>query len=127
MVTISGVGPAPATFPFNTLHSAAGRMTALALGADGSRMYAGSFAGMWRSDDGGRNWIQLIRPQPPFGVVQGDIEGALLAPHVFDVVASPTDTNLVLVSALDSQFTDGRDGIYRSTDGGASWVLVHKA
>jgi photosystem II stability/assembly factor-like uncharacterized protein len=127
MVTISGVGPAPATFPFNTLHSAAGRMTALALGADGSRMYAGSFAGMWRSDDGGRNWIQLIRPQPPFGVVQGDIEGALLAPHVFDVVASPTDTNLVLVSALDSQFTDGRDGIYRSTDGGASWVLVHKS
>jgi len=111
MATISGAGPTPATFPFSTGHSAVGRMTALALGPDGNRMYAGSFAGMWRSDDGGRNWFQLTRPQPPFGVALGDIPGALFAPHVFDVAASPTDPNLVLVSALDSQFSDGRDGI----------------
>jgi len=126
MATISGAGPTPATFPFSTGHSAVGRMTALALGPDGNRMYAGSFAGMWRSDDGGRNWFQLTRPQPPFGVALGDIPGALFAPHVFDVAASPTDPNLVLVSALDSQFSDGRDGIYRSTDGGTTWTLVLK-
>jgi BNR/Asp-box repeat. len=101
-------------------------MTALVLGPDGNRMYAGSFAGMWRSDDSGRNWFQLTRPQPPFGVALGDIPGALFAPHIFDVAVSPTDANLVLVSALDSQFSDGRDGIYRSTDGGVSWTLVLK-
>ena len=126
MATISGAGPTPATFPFSTGHSAIGRMTALVLASDGNRMYAGSFAGMWRSDDGGRNWFQLTRPQPPFGVALGDIPGALFAPHVFDVAVSPTDPNLVLVSALDSQFSDGRDGIYRSTDGGTTWTLVLK-
>jgi hypothetical protein len=126
MITIRGVGPKPNTFAFSTGHSAVGRMTALALGADRARMYAGSFAGVWRSDDAGRNWIQLTWPQPPFGVVQADIPGALFAPHIFDVATSPTDANLVLVSALDSQFADGRDGIYRSTDGGASWTLVQK-
>jgi len=30
------------------------------------------------------------------------------------------------VSALDSQFPDGRDGIYRTADGGASWTLLHR-
>src|ERR671936_675994 len=39
----------------------------------------------------------------------------------------PADANLVLVSALDSQYADGRDGIYRTTDGGANWTLVFKA
>lgn len=126
MITIRSVGPTRDTFPFNTGHSAVGRMTALALGADGSRMYAGSFAGVWRSDDGGRNWVQLTWPQPPFGVVQAGIPGALFAPHIFDVATSPADANVVLVSALDSQFSDGRDGIYRSTDGGANWALVQR-
>jgi hypothetical protein len=67
-------------------------------------MYAGSFAGVWRSDDGGRNWFQLTRPQPGLGVVQADVPGALLAPHVFDLVASPTDPDVALGSAIDSQF-----------------------
>lgn len=126
MITIRGVGPTRDTFPFDTGHSAVGRITALALGANGTRMYAGSFAGVWRSDDGGRNWIQLTWPQPPIGLVQAEIPGALFAPHIFDVATSPADANLVLVSALDSQFADGRDGIYRSTDGGANWTLVLK-
>jgi hypothetical protein len=51
----------------------------------------------------------------------------LYAPHVFDLAASPADANLVLVSALDSQYADGRDGIYRTNDGGANWTLVFKA
>jgi hypothetical protein len=73
MITIQGVGPTRDNFPFSTGHSASGRITALALGGtDGSRMYAGSFAGVWRSDDGGRTWFQLSWPQPPFGAVQGD-------------------------------------------------------
>ena len=74
----------------------------MALGADGTRMYAGSWAGVWRSRDAGETWSQLTWPQPTLAV-QGDIAGALYAPHVFDLAASPADANLVLVSALDSQ------------------------
>jgi len=83
-------------------------------------MYAGSFAGVWRSRDAGETWSQLTWPQPTLAV-QGEIPGALYAPHVFDLAASPADANLVLVSALDSQYADGRDGIYRTNDGGANW------
>ncbi len=90
-------------------------------------MYAGSFAGVWRSDDRGETWIQLTWPQPSIGSPQADIPGALYAPHVFDIATSPADANLVLVSAVDSQFIDRRDGIYRSTDSGATWTLVLKS
>jgi hypothetical protein len=129
VITITGVGPSLGTFPrrpANDNHSSSGRITALTLGADGSRMYAGSWAGVWKSDDAGQTWSQLAWLQPTL-TVQGEIPGALYAPHIFDLAASPADPNLVLVSALDSQYVDGRDGIYRTTDGGVSWTLVMKA
>jgi hypothetical protein len=129
VITITGVGPTPASFPrrpANDDHSSSGRMTALAVGADGQSVYAGSFAGVWKSNDGGQTWQQLTWPQPTL-VVQGEIPGALYAPHIFDLVASPTDPNLVLACALDSQYVDGRDGIYRTSDGGATWTLVFKS
>ena len=129
MITITGVGPSLTTFPrrpANDSHSSSGRITALALGADGTRMYAGSWAGVWRSNDAGQTWSQLTWPQPTL-TVRGEIPGALYAPHIFDLAASPADANLVLVSALDSQYSDGRDGIYRTTDGGANWTLVMKS
>ena len=88
-------------------------------------MYAGSWAGVWRSNDAGQTWSQLTWPQPTL-TVQGEIPGALYAPHIFDLAASPADANLVLVSALDSQYADERDGIYRTIDGGANWTLVLK-
>src|SRR5262249_38357486 len=127
VITITGVGPTRDSYPlsqFQANHQPSGRMTALALAANGSRLYAGSFAGVWRSDDAGRNWFQLTRPQPGLGVVQAEVPGALLAPHVFDLAASPTDADVALVSAVDSQFIVSKDGIYRTADGGASWSLV---
>src|SRR5258708_926663 len=63
----------------------------------------------------------------PTLTVQGEIPGVLYAPHSFDLAASPADANVVVASALDSQYADGRDGIYRTTDGGANWTLVMKA
>src|SRR5574337_236084 len=114
MTTITRVGPNAASFQSpNLQHSSAGRITALALGADGARMYAGSFAGVWRSDDGGRNFSQLTWPQP--GTTStADIPGALLAPHIFDIAASPADVDIVLACALDSQLINSADGVWRS-------------
>jgi hypothetical protein len=89
-------------------------------------MYAGSFAGVWKSDNAGQTWSQLTWAQQEL-TVQAEIPGALNAPHIFDLAASPADPNVVLASALDSQFSDGRDGIYRSADGGANWTLVMRA
>jgi hypothetical protein len=42
-----------------------GRVISLAAAADGRRFYAGTWgAGLWRSDDGGRNWRQIVSQQP---------------------------------------------------------------
>src|SRR5216683_1972450 len=103
--------------------STSGRMLSLAVGADG-RLYAGSYANVWRSDDGGRTFTPTTRPQPPAG--QFDVPGALDGWEVYDLAVSPVDSNIVLaVTRYDLQ-TASRHGIYRSTDGGASWTLVHQ-
>src|SRR5687768_2813308 len=124
MTTITGVGPTRSSFGTSNLQqSSSGRILSLVLGADGTRMYAGSFAGIWRSNDAGIHWRQFTWPQPGSGI-DVDIPGALYAPHIFDLAASPIDPNLVLAAASGGQFTVSRNGIYRSSDGGASWTLV---
>ena len=40
---------------------------------------------------------------------------------------SPANPNSGPSCGLDSQYVDGRDGIYRTTDGGATWTLVFKS
>jgi len=128
-MSVRGVGPTPITFPpqlANNNHSSSGRMTTLAFAGE-RRLYAGSVAGVWRSNDYGQNWFQLTQPQPPSGTEQSDIPGALYAPYIFDLVTSPADPDIVLVSATTSQFADGRDGIYRSGEGGKTWKLVLKS
>jgi BNR/Asp-box repeat len=94
-------------------------MTALALGADGSRMYAGNFAGVWRSDDGGQSWSQLTWPEPPFGMAQADIPDALHAPHVF----APDDPDLVYAVGTERPQNSPRVGVVAiSRDAGKSWT-----
>jgi hypothetical protein len=121
---VSDVGPTPATFspqaPFD--RSGSGRILSLALAADGERMYAGSYAGVWRSDDAGRSFQQMSRPQS--GTFDADVPGALHAPHIFDLAISPANPDVVLAAGLRSQFTSPRNGFYRSADGGQSWTLV---
>src|SRR5215472_1514714 len=123
MTTITRVAPTNSTFPQDDVqHCTSGRILSLALSADPSRIYAGSFAGVWRSDDSGQTFYQLIGPLTD--TAGPGIFGGVYAPHIFDLAASPVDANLVLAAARDGQFTTNRDGIYRSADGGHSWELV---
>jgi len=123
---VSDAGPTPANFVGSTAQrSGSGRILSLAVTADGQRLYAGSYAGVWRSDDAGRSFHQMSRPQP--GGYEADVPGALQAPHIFDIAVSPADPDIVLAVAVRSQFAVPANGIWRSSDGGQSWTLVQPA
>jgi len=84
---------------------------------------ASQAAGVWRSDDYGATWHQLTRPQPAEGAYAS---GALGAPLVLDVAVSTNNPDVVLAAVVDQQTTNAAgSGIYRSTDGGNIWTLVH--
>ena len=109
--------------PDSNYQSVSGRMLSLAVGTDGL-LYAGSYANLWRSDDGGRTFTQSTRPQPAAG--QFDVPSAFDGSEVFDLAVSPVDSNVVLAVTRYDLRTAPRHGIYRSTDGGSSWTLVHQ-
>ena len=120
--TITRVAPNNSTFQTSPNHSTSGRILSIALSADPNRVYAGSVAGAWRSNDAGLTFGQLTGPLTE--TAGPGIFGVIYAPHIFDLAASPTDPNLVLAAARDGQFVISRDGIYRTSDGGLSWELV---
>lgn len=75
----------------------------LARGADGSVYLAGSGLGVWRYDSAGEHWESLNNTLPDLGVTA-------MAAH-----ATQPET---LYAYL------GKDGMFRSRDGGAEWVKV---
>lgn len=96
----------------------------ISLKANGRTVYAAAEkAGVWRSRDYGMTWEQLTRPQP--GLV-GQTVGGLDVPVVHDMAVSPADPHVVLAATGDDHRRPSRTGIYRSTDGGNSWALVHQ-
>ncbi len=123
MPTVSHVAPTNSTFSQSDVqHCTSGRILSLALSADPTRIYAGSFCGVWRSDDSGQTFYQLVGPLTE--TAGPGSFGGVYARHVYDLAASPSDPDLVLAAARDGQFNTNRDGIYRSADGGHSWELV---
>jgi len=123
---VSDVGPTPLSFTGSApQRSGSGRIVCLAVAADDQRLYAGSYAGVWRSDDAGRTFRQMSRPQP--GTFDAAVPGALHAPHIFDIAVSPANPNIVLAAAVRSQFKVPENGVWRSADGGESWRLVQPA
>jgi photosystem II stability/assembly factor-like uncharacterized protein len=80
----------------------AGRTAALVAGPDARVVYAGNNAGVFRSDDGGRNWR--------------DVSGAF--DSVTLLAVDPTDTETVYASAATSPYNGE---VYKTTDGGAHW------
>ena len=127
-VIINDCSPRIGSFPIpndnNT--SVSGRTLSLTVSADGERLYAGTFSGVWRSDDGGAEWHQLTQPQPPSGI--NVVPGALRVPNVFDVVVSLANKDVVLAATTDDTRvpSKSKNGIYRSNNGGDSWRLVHQ-
>jgi photosystem II stability/assembly factor-like uncharacterized protein len=66
--------------------------------------------GMWRSDDGGRNWKHI---------------GLDNSRHIMRIVIHPTNPDIAWVAALGHLFgpSDER-GIYKTMDGGKTWKRV---
>jgi photosystem II stability/assembly factor-like uncharacterized protein len=88
-----------------------GRVTAIAGHASGFPVYLGSAdGGVWRSDDFGLNWYPIF-----------DEVGV---PSIGSLAVDPNNANILYVgtgeanSSLDSY--DG-DGLYKTSDGGATW------
>ena len=116
--------------------SAVSPRTVLSLAADGSRAYAGTDAGVMRSDDGGETWTNL--PMAPLH----DLHRLLLidgTPLVVGTHSPPvigdcggwsvlTTTSLpstgTFVAPSGTLFVSTPNGLHRSDDRGASWEPV---
>jgi photosystem II stability/assembly factor-like uncharacterized protein len=70
--------------------------------------YAG--AGMFRSADGGKTWQHKGLPE---------------SHHIGRVILHPTDPNTLWVAALGHLYSPNQErGVYKTTDGGATWKQV---
>jgi photosystem II stability/assembly factor-like uncharacterized protein len=66
--------------------------------------------GMWRSDDGGKNWRNL-------GLKDGR--------HIIRIVIHPRNPDIVWVAVMGHLFGPNEErGIYKTTDGGKNWKKV---
>lgn len=95
---------------------AAAGLTATHVGAvgfdplDGDILFFGTNAGIYRSDDGGENVIQVFNPGPPARVV-GDIKISLAEPNIGYATYQP--------------IWNGLDGVvYKTIDHGLTWSPV---
>ena len=81
-------------------------------GENNSQRSVGWGDGVYRSDDGGRNWKNM---------------GLKASEHVGNILVDPRHSNVVFVAAEGPLWASGGDrGVYKSTDGGATWKQVLK-
>jgi photosystem II stability/assembly factor-like uncharacterized protein len=79
-------------------------------GEANARNSMGVGRGVWKTLDGGGSWTYMGLPGTE---------------HIEAVVVHPNDPDVVWLTALGPAWSDGADrGVYKSTDGGASWRKV---
>jgi hypothetical protein len=105
----------------------AGRAISLSAASDGRRMYAGTWGGgLWRSDDAGANWKQIVSEQPGDRVLPPcdatDAPARLAGLSIVTVAVSPRDPDLVFAGTGNDR--ENCAGLYRSADGGNTWRRV---
>ncbi|NNJ87975.1 MAG: glycosyl hydrolase [Eudoraea sp.] len=68
--------------------------------------------GIYRSKDGGKNWENM---------------GLKTSEHISEIIVHPTDPDVLWVASQGPLWSKGGErGLYKSTDGGASWKNVLK-
>ena len=106
------IGPSPISQgppPFN------GLVSAIAVNPSNSnQIYIGTIGGgVWRTDDGGTSWIPLFDRQLSLGIGE---PGAL--------ALDPNNTDVVYVGTSSRFVVHPNAGIFKSIDGGASWIQL---
>ena len=102
-----------------------GRTNAIAVHpANDQIAYAGAArGGVWKTDDGGAHWRPLFDRQPSLG--NGQISLAIGEPAA--VAIDPNDPDVIYAGTGPRKIVSGSVvpvGLFKSTDGGASWVLL---
>jgi hypothetical protein len=121
------VGPRLSNGVAKTQQGPSGFAISLAVSGDGRRVYAGTWGGgLWRSDDGGAHWRQLTYAQSGDRLLpicsKAGAPARLPATVIGAVAVSPTNPDLVFAGTIYDR--DGCGGIYRSLNGGKSWMRV---
>lgn len=81
-------------------------------GENNSQRSVGYGDGLYRSEDGGKSWKNM---------------GLKNSEHIGKIVIDPRDSNVVYVAAQGPLWGPGGDrGLYKTTDGGKSWIPVLK-
>ena len=106
------IGPSPISQGANPVN---GLVSAIAVHpANPNVIYMGTAGGgAWRSDDGGASWFPLFDRQLSLAVGE---PGAL--------AIDPNNTDVVYLGTSARVAAQPQAGLFKSTDGGASWVLL---
>ena len=78
-----------------------------------NRVYGGATSGIYKSTDGGDNWIELTNGLPSDPSQKGRIS----------IDISQSNPNVLYASYADS--IGSIQGVYKTTDGGTNWVAVN--
>lgn len=93
-----------------TLHSENPALVWVGSGENNNQRSVAYGDGVYKSEDGGKSWKNM---------------GLKNSEHIAEIIIHPNDQNIVYVAAYGPVWKEGGDrGVYKSTDGGATWMCV---